>query len=413
MKKLSSSTKAFLTFALVITLLCGIIVLCVVHFGSPDTPEATEPATLPAQNAQNWTEDTAPQQEATEPATEPTSEVESQGNPQPETNPDGSLAEIDYSDREVLPGDPEYIDWSPYGDPFWSREGKSYCNDKIVSIDIPVECTGETLNFEFGYVTNQCNKYLYINPHCKQATDSRKFGYYFDAVHRCVCDSHDWYQAGDERRENGVDLFLGRTFDKYSPAQYIGPTHPGTIWYSVDGITGQTWVDIRVIDMEAEQMVALIRLIIEKGSDSYYHLVEAQNRNLVQTKGDELMTPWAVETVIHNAMDILKSGEIGYLGMWENIIPDRFLVEHRTEETGLYFSELRPMWGQVTYERDMTYPIIAVTFRTALNGGSGPITIYFRVDEAPTENYPGTFTPVGYDFLCPTSEDLIMDTIHW
>ena len=402
--KMQKSTRAFLITAVLIAAL-ALIFFLLLHSWGEEVPSPELSISVP--------ETSIPEPEALDTAP-PTTTAESMESEIPTfVSEDVPLA----TDEAGSILDEEYLDWSPYSDPYTTPAGKIYVNDKVLSIDIPVDADGITHTYQFGVdMEGQGpNKYLYINPYCADATLEKKYGYYMKASkgglamsHQFSCEEAAAHVAADS------NVIIESTYDLQYPASFHSKTDPGAIWFSPTGVDDpdNIWVDIRVIELASFRMIATMRLTITQNPDGTYALSSVENKNLKQNNALDI-PEMALGAVQHTAMDTLRSGDVMYLAS-DEYGDERFIIERLEESDGSYFPSGRPLQShnQVIYSKDMLYPCYAVTFN-ANYGGFGLITIYVGEVVPFTKDSPGEYISESYDFTTPFTQDNIQNTIFW
>lgn len=291
--------------------------------------------------------------------------------------------------------DPEYDNDLERTDPLpISQQGKVYANDRVIAIDIPHPNGEETLQFCFGYITGQYNRYLYINPVCMQATDERPIGFYVSVgttdqenifLHSATKEI-DSPQDHVDYREYGCCNYLipDHTYDYLAEATYLSPTQPGLCWYVPNQLFEPYGIlNIRAVDLMASTTVAIIRLYIAKDEETgTYYLHHAENRNLLQCGPIDGCTQEMIDEALQRTKDLFADGTVFQPTNYSTDTP-MYLMEYLDEKYhDYYFDVLHPIYAEgkssLTLSSTLPLPAIAITFCSG-RFASGPDTVYMGV----------------------------------
>lgn len=295
-----------------------------------------------------------------------------------------------WRDPVLHPDDPEYDPIEKEIPTPMSQEGKVYANDRIIAIDIPHPNGEEILQYQFGYITGQYNRYLYLNPVCVQAKSDRPIGFYasISTVGQAALHWDDASTYADTPQEifsltHGLTSVLipDHTYDYICRCTYHSPTKPGLCWYTPQALFEPYGVvNIRALDLSTSTTLALIRLYVAKDEETgTYYLHHAENRNLLQTGATEQVPQEMIDDAMAKTKAYLSSGEYEITNYDEN--ESIFLVEYLDERYhDYYFDYLTPLYSEdnahMDISQDMYLPAMAVTVCTGRYAG-GPETFYF------------------------------------
>lgn len=329
--------------------------------------------------------------------------------------------EVVHYGEPVLEGDPEYIEYE-HGMNYGSPEGKVYRNDKTISIDIFDEMGGETLTFTFGYITGECNHYLYLNPVCEQAERNTRYAFHFIPVRNGGGSVVTIPQKFNSEKEYNSAIMkcynftTERALDQRSIAAYQDPTHPGTIWFTQQPLDGNLWLNCLVYGLGGD-FVASLRLTIAKAADGTYSIVNLENNNLLQ-KFEEEGTEYdkdELAVIYTEASKVIADPSLVSIATANDSAIDieSMIIEYRDKYTGLYYPYIIPAGGGL-YTQSNAYldsPVIAVSVRRYQMGACA-VTMYFRIVKEPTENTQGVYEYIGRDFLLYSNMDALINQGH-
>lgn len=314
---------------------------------------------------------------------------------------------IDY-DMRITPEHPEYMD-AEYGGYYISTEGKVYRNDRIISIDVYDPYDNRTRKISFGYITGQCNRFLYLNP----IVDDDRYQYSFR------------FQDYQVRGQSGgiIEIVSPIEHDPDSPsyvtyvaadqmidALYKEPNYPGVFWYTTGPLEGPIYISCQVLTATGDP-VALLRLVITKDpSDGTYSFANIINCNIMQENpADSIIPDSDIEVLFQLACETLNDPEA--LGLYSSQIrevekdPGRFMMEIRDYITGTYHSLYYQKGNPVAKPalKDLFAPVVAVTYRDWTTPYA--MTMYFQVLRPATIFEPAIYQYIGRDsHFYPTLE---------
>lgn len=317
--------------------------------------------------------------------------------------------EIIHYNEPVLEGDPEYIAFKQ-GKNYGSAEGKVYRNDKTISIDIFDEYLGKIVTFTFGYVTGQCNTFLYLNPVCEQATADYQYGFYFNVMPSSggsvvtIPQEYDTEEALKKAQRAATNFTVLRTLDQRSIAEYVDPQHPGTVWFTQTPMSGSFQINCIVYQMGGD-FVASLDLTISKDSDGTYSIVNLQNNNLLQlySEPDAAFSKDELGYIYTKVVEVMDDPDLIQIASsnTSELSIERTIMEYRDSSTGLYYQYFVPSNSHL-YAQTSDYlldgPVVAVTVRQYQGFATG-VTLYFRIVKPATDSAHGTYEYIGRDFL--------------
>ena len=318
----------------------------------------------------------------------------------------------------ITSDDPEYMNSG--SDTYNTAEGKVYRNDKTISIDIFDEMTGETHTITFGYITGECNRFLYLNPVVEQEEVNYhyKYGFFFKGMPGAgsIITLPQEYASEAEERESktySVNFTVGRALDMREVSTYQDPTHPGTVWFTQMPLSGSLWIDVICYRITGDIM-ATLRLTIAKGPDGSYSIVNLENLNLLQTyqEEDSLFTKEELGYIYSMAMDVFGDParlQSNIRGTVEDYTIERCIIQYRDEHSGFFYPYIVPPENGIYIESSLYEhsPVVSVTVRRHLASAIS-CTMYFQVIKPPTEDTHGVYEYIGRDFTHYTDMDILI-----
>jgi len=304
-------------------------------------------------------------------------------------------AYVDESHPEFIPG--------VYAASYLSSEGKVYCNDRTISINIYDALKDETVTVSFGYATGKCNRFLYLNPQVITDQQIAPYNFFFNAEKGSIVTIPD--AQVDPGRIRGY--MLKRALEDKAPATYFSAKTPGTVWFTQPPLEKRTFIDTLVLNWEGDY-IATLRLTIEKAEDGTYYLADLDNRDLLQNGGqttDHNFTEAELDYIIDCANTTLHDTNTLGLGITHEVEgtfvyeKSRFLIAYIDLESDMYFDELIPRNGGSKYSRrykEMLMPMLAVTVRNMYSKMS--MTLYYQIYRFPTETEHGYYYYIGRDY---------------
>lgn len=306
--------------------------------------------------------------------------------------------EVIIRDPKIDETHPEYID-VPGGDPYSSTEGIVYRNDKTISIDIFDELQGYTRTITFGYVTGQCNRFLYLNPSVSGDPGTRPYTYYFSFSTPigggAVLTIPDETLTSKEVKS----WSMGRALEIREAAHYTAPNTPGTVWLASSPVDGPVYIDVRLY-LQLDYC-ATVRLTIDKDKDGTYSIVNLENRNLLQENEGTDYSTSELAYVVGLANETIHDTEKmhQYYSTYEKyeMAVEDCIITLQTLDTGLYYNQFIPYKGDsdCRYYSEMDIPVLAVTYRRL---GVGAQTLYFQAIRLPRDGNHGEYYYIGRDF---------------
>lgn len=321
-----------------------------------------------------------------------------------QAEPDPS--EVIDRDPSVTPDHPEYIQMEG-GDQYFAVEGKVFRNDKILSIDVFDEYTGETNTISFGRITGACNRFLYLSPSCSAANGAEQYGFHFNTPVNSsgvVVTLNPTYSSEVEAQkaaDAAPNVTLRRALDQKAPADYTAPNCPGAVWYTQTPIDGPTWIDVQVIHIDSGDWIATLRLTIDKADDGTYSIVGLENRNLLQCNDGSHLPDSELSYLCKMADAIIRDPRKVHCADAGRTTPfseEQFLIEWLDSTTGLYYPYFASAGNAGTFvlgREVLASPVVAVSCRDFMLGST--FTIYLQVIELPTETENGVYDFIGYN----------------
>lgn len=291
----------------------------------------------------------------------------------------------------------EYIDVQG-GDPYFCTDGIVFRNDRVLTIDVLDQMTGVTHSISFGYMTGKCNRFLYLNPLCTNDGE----------VDRGYCYQFDYPIGGGDvinlsDNSAGYDaypsLVIGRSLEEWENASYTAPNAPGVVWHIGSLPKEPVYIDCRVYEKTGD-MVANIRITIERALDGTVAITNLQDRNLLADNTEyEYYTASELAYLVDLADQTIRDSE--KVGMAYSDSKGKFSIEDciisvTDQDTGLYYRQFVPYRGVDTTS---TYVgrahILAVSLRT---NGLFTQTLYFRCVLQPVNGEHGWYDYIGRDY---------------
>lgn len=292
---------------------------------------------------------------------------------------------------------PEYIDVQG-GDPYFCEMGIVFRNDRCLTIEVPDRNTGKTRTFAFGYITGECNRFLYLSPTCLEEgkVSSEAYYYVFDNP---IGGGSILNIPDNTDLASSKSYVLDRTLQEVNNASYRAPDAPGVVWHTGGSITDPVHLDVRVYRASGD-MVAILRLTLQMQNDGTYVLTNLENKDLLRNNEDSLYTDEELTYLVALARETYNDPDqvhfaVGITSNYE-ITEENCLIELRGSRTSLYYNTFIPRDGVETTRSYMGQgiDILAVTFRFP---GINSQTFYYMVFAAPYENEHGIYSYIGRD----------------
>lgn len=269
----------------------------------------------------------------------------------------------------------------------------SVVNCGVKTLDIPHG--DETLTFSVG-VENDFDRAIILNPRCEQATEKRVIGYYMTCPYGgSLIQEKSVSALLPDMREKGIkNVIIQRTYDKLDNAEYEDMNHFGISWAPDNTTIEEQYVDVRAIDLDNHELIALFRIVMTVKDGKYM----ISNLHSLQVEGD------VADTLAHMAREAMRNGVIGSLkeGSYDNT---PVLVERRDYRT--YFSSfVSASRNAMLYAGNVQYPVYAVSVNTEVETLSF-VTFYYTYTADPITGAT-QYTLLGYDALFPFTEDTII-----
>lgn len=400
---MKKSKYGFAIVAIVLILLCVLVTL-LPNREEPEHTETTVPTTLPGIAHEIIRDD-----EETLPTAAPEIQIPVR---QPITLADNVtiIQAENVSDKPVgepiTPDDPEYMNVVG-GDMYLAAEGKAFRNDKIISIDLFDEYYGLSYTISFGYITGECNRWLYLNPtyNGEHWPDMMDFYYVFSVVDGAGGGVVETFSPNYESYEQMVSMndnfVTGRAQDHIQPATYYGPGSPGAVWYMPYPAGNSAWVDCLVY-LSNGDLLATLRLTIQKDEDGAYNIVNLEDKNMLTTQSDNAYLPKDEQAYLYGiALEDLQNLNLMQVSGCNTIdyTVERFLMEYRDEHSGLYYDYFKPVEGNYIAKGSeyMYNPVIAVSCRQFMNADT--IVLYYSIVKPATDTEHGIYEYIGRDHL--------------
>ena len=320
-------------------------------------------------------------------------------------NPVIEGAEID-RDPFVNSSHPEYIESYIGGGSFSSSEGKVYKNDRVWTVDIQNNTTGEWMTFSFGLAHGEYNRFLYLNPSRVSSNPDTKGYFRFKSSNGTLLDLSKRYENRKEMLAHHDNFSIRRAMDQLSVAEYTSPMYPGTAWYTNAALEDPVYVDV-ICYLGQGSIAAILRLWIDKDDNGCYYLAALENQDLY-LQGDPIFTTAELYHIYEMAdVDILDTELTGFRvtdGDWN--VEDYFF-DYREKGSGPYYDYFLPTGKQAADESKnyRGYDILAVTLR--YNGVTQSITLYYRIITMPYDNQHGVYQYLGRDYSYNASIDTL------
>lgn len=266
-------------------------------------------------------------------------------------------------------------------------------NTGTKSIDIM--CGDVKHTFTVG-VKNDFDRAVILNIACDNVEGRSVIGYYMTCprggnILTEQTDPELRPQVIENGKRNG---YLIRTFDKIYNMEYEDMVHFGVCWIPEFMATGDQYIDVRAIDLDTHQMLAIFRIMLVQ-ENGKYKIGGLQN---LEVEGE------VVDVLSALAREAMHNGVVGSLkeGSFDDT---RVLVELREYKT--YFDSFcASTRHSMIYAGTVQYPVYAVTVHTTVETLSF-ITFYFNVYVDPSTGTP-SYTLTGYDCLAPFTEESII-----
>ena len=320
-------------------------------------------------------------------------------------NPAIEDAEID-REPYVDASHPEYIESYIGGGSFSASEGKVFKNDRVWTVDIQNNTTGEWMTFSFGLGLGEYNRFLYLNP-VRISSDPDINGYFrFKASKGTLLDLAQTYENKKEMFAMHDSFSVRRAMDQLSIAEYTSPMYPGAVWYTNAALEDPVYVDV-ICYLGQGSIAAVLRLWIDKDENGCYYLAALENQDLY-LQDDSVFTTGELYHIYEMAdadiVDYELTGMRTTDGDWS--VEDYFF-DYREAGSGPYYDYFLPS-GKASADESKNYrgyDIMAVTLR--YNGVTHSITLYYRIITMPYDWNHGVYQYLGRDYHYNSSIDVL------
>lgn len=323
-------------------------------------------------------------------------------------NPAIDDATID-RDPSVTSEHPEYIESYIGGGSFSSPEGKVFKNDRVWTVEIQNNTTGEWMTFSFGAALGEYNRFLYLNP-TRITTDSGVNGYFhFKASNGTLLDLAQTFANKKEMLSTHDSFTVRRAMDQLSVAEYVSPMYPGAVWYTNAPLDGPVYIDV-ICYYGQGSIAAILRLWIDKDENGCYYLASLENHDLY-LQGDAIFTTAELYHIYERVdADILDYDLIGMHTLDGEWSCEDYFFDYREAGSGTYYDYfLMVNSASATASKDYRgYDIMAVTLRN--NGSTQSITLYYRIITKPYGENHGVYQYLGRDFPYNTTIDELQNS---
>lgn len=405
--------KSKLIFGIVAVCVIIACVLCFVLFGNQTKdPAAASPTTAPTTDSDNHI--IIPNIEEQDPidisATDPPVIVEDNVTIQ-QVNKDPN--EAINRNPVIDPNHPEYLDIEETS-PFLSAEGSVYRNDKVISIDIIDQQTGDICTFSFGHITGTCNRFLYLNPQFKlngEPIDSNIYFKFDEPYGGGIIDTYGIPVEENIKNKFCLNYTFYRALEEKQVSAYVDPQNPGAFWFTQEPIENNVYIDVKAYYYQGG-LFATLRLTVSKAEDGTYSIVDIDSKDMLTNGNNDQYSLNELAYIVELTDTTYHTpGAVhGYNSLqleWKLGVED-CLIELRDHETGLYFNQFLSASGSQHCKdySDAMIPILAVSYRWK---GLPTQTMYFWVIQEPTDTTHGTYQFIGYDYPLYQTVDLLED----
>lgn len=311
-------------------------------------------------------------------------------------NPKIKEAMID-RDPTVSPSHPEYIESYIGGGSFSAPEGKVFKNDRVWTIDIQNNTTGEWMTFSFGAAQGEYNRFLYLNP-ARVTTEPGINGFFhFKPSSGTLLNLAQTYENKKEMLSVYDSFTVRRAMDQITVAEYESPMYPGTVWYTDAPLNGPVYIDV-ICYFGQGPIAAILRLWIDKDEDGCYYIASLENHDLYLQRDPIFTTAELYHIYERVDADILDSELTGMHTLDGSWSCEDFFFDYREAGAGCYYDYfLMSGAGGATASKDYRgYDIMAVTLRN--NGSIQSITMYYRIIALPYGDTHGVYQYLGRDY---------------
>lgn len=316
-------------------------------------------------------------------------------------NPAIEDASID-RDPYVTSSHPEYVESYVGGGSFSASEGKVFKNDRIWTIDIQNNTTGEWLTFTFGSALGEYNRFLYLDP-VRVSSDADVNGFFhFKASAGIVLDFSQSYEKPKQMLAEHDSFSVRRAMDQLAVAEYISPMYPGTVWYTNGPLEEPVYVDV-ICYYGQGSIAAVLRLWIDKDDNGCYYIASVENGDLY-LQDDKTFTTKELYHIYEMAdVDILDHELTGIRIVDGNWSVEDYFFDFREAGSGPYYDYFLPH-GKASADASKdfrSYNIMAITLR--YNGAAQSITLYYQIITMPYSDQYGVYKYLGRDYPHNTS----------
>lgn len=292
---------------------------------------------------------------------------------------------------------PEYID-NYGGDPYGCEMGIVFRNDRCLSIEVPDRKTGKTRTFVFGYITGECNRFLYLSPSCLEDGEASSESYYY-VFDEPIGGGSILNLSDNINLDSCTSYVLERNLQEVNNASYSAPNAPGVVWHTGGSITDSVCLDVRVY-RDSGDMVAILRLTLQMQNDGTYVLTGLENKDLLQNNKNTIFSEDELAYIIELANETYNDPDQVHFAVAVTsnykLTEENCLIEFRKEDTSLYYTTFIPRDGVETTRTYMGQVVdaLAVTFRFA---GMPSQTFYYMIYAIPYGGEHGYYYYIGRD----------------
>lgn len=400
-------------FLIVAAVIVAIALLAILFSGDSETQQediaAATTATSPSENEEEIIDVTATQTLPSEAA-----------DPKPQESTyelaaNVTVNQVEKDPNEVIDhtylieaGHPEYVNFG-FEEPVGCIDGLVFRNDKTISIELEDKVYGSTVTVTFGYITGECNRFLYLNPVLETDLSSNPFVFKFGEPTFGTI-----YNVGAETEKltATTGLYMARrTLDEeyLENAAYTNAHYPGTFWVAPNTTDCTVAsVDILVLTIDGSYMATLRLTFALDPEDGTFSIVDLDDCNLCDTYEETNYTLDELNYILDMSVEVLNDPDQTHYAVY-NVVSSRdhtwtlddMMIDIRNKDTGLYFQQIVPadmnFSKMGSYYTDMGMDVLAVTFRE--HNCHLVFTLYFMVIDQPTETSHGTYIYVGRDYV--------------